>query len=410
MASLQALSDDLLLAVFERVPLLDRALELAEQCDGVIFHPAAQLPTSLTCLFLNLYDDDPDVQHRVPHQLSTLTKLRHLTLQFPQCGSDGYAALQPLTRLTRLTLEVEVHALPSCLTLLTLLRDLRIYSWNKGMPADEAAALADHLPSLRQLTRLDVVVARAISLLQDDGLLLSPSVRLLLVLYALCWDDHGTLALSAILSMPTDWSRDWLQERIGLHMLLRWAASFLLPAWPRWASGGALRALAFCLLCTERWGLHCELLNAATLDDTSMEACQPLLSASRQVAGEFGCFPLHAVRRLLYNMSPQAAPHLAGACLRPPAVSRMYALTAALELASQARSQEGHAGIKYMLRPHSELTPINMSFGEYATMLLQFKQLPSSVDVASLQVAFGGLPMANRAAGYFLSSRSDSCN
>lgn len=154
----------------------------------------------------------------------------------------------------------------------------------------------------------------------------------------------------------------------------------------------ALRALAVCTLCCERWWLHCELLNTARKHATAA-ACQPLLlSAGRQVEHEFGCWPLHAVRRLLYTMSPQvcsshlaadtglsrplgcraayrwagqspdvrtaglgclltpllllvqAAPHLATSCLRAPAVTRMYALAEAPELTAAARNPEGNAG------------------------------------------------------------------
>lgn len=120
------------------------------------------------------------------------------------------------------------------------------------------------------------VVARAIGLLQDDGLLLSSSVRLVLLIFALCWDDNGAASLSILFWAHDDSNSDWLQECIGewfpgflcgtgnhmacrtcaklpptvcpsphpfgcpetclccpaagLLMLLRWAASFLLPA------------------------------------------------------------------------------------------------------------------------------------------------------------------------------------
>lgn len=165
----------------------------------------------------------------------------------------------------------------------------------------------------------------------------------------------------------------------------------LLAALWRCASNGAplpiepvLRALALCTLCCERWQVHCELLAITTRMETgAVEACQPMLRASRQLEREFGCWPLHTVRSLLYMMSPQvrgrpsgggsglarllgcrcactagldnflghcccacvqAAPHLAASCTRPPTVARMYALAGAPELATQARRQGGHTG------------------------------------------------------------------
>lgn len=53
--------------------------------------------------------------------------------------------------------------------------------------------------------------------------------------------------------------------------------------------------------------MHCELLAIATRmeEHGAAEACQPMLLASRKVEREFGCWPLHTVRSLLYTMSPQ---------------------------------------------------------------------------------------------------------
>lgn len=92
-------------------------------------------------------------------QFSSLTNLRSLVLQ-SRCGGSGYAPLQRLTALTRLGLET-VLATPSCLTVLTLLRDLRVGSirWQaEGMLPGEAEALAAALPRLRHLTRLDLAI------------------------------------------------------------------------------------------------------------------------------------------------------------------------------------------------------------------------------------------------------------
>ncbi len=122
-------------------------------------------------------------------QLARLTGLRQLTLQFPQCGRDGYAPLRHLTDLTRLMLEVEVHALPSCLSRLKLLRDLRIYSWNEGMPAHEAAALAPYLPSLQQLTRLDVYIDHEVP---------TAALTALTNLHTMRWESHTVSAGAAL--------------------------------------------------------------------------------------------------------------------------------------------------------------------------------------------------------------------
>lgn len=147
-------------------------------------------------------------------QLASLTRLRQLTLQFPQCGRNGYAPLRHLTALTRLMLEVEVHALPSCLSRLKLLRDLRIYSWNEGMPAHEAAALAPSLPSLQQLTRLDVYIDHEVP---------AAALTALTNLHTMRWESHTVSAGAAL--PPGAWVR-------GLRTLLLTAqlATASLPA------------------------------------------------------------------------------------------------------------------------------------------------------------------------------------
>ena len=215
------------------------ALILAEHCDGISLPPAAQLPASLTSMFCNLYCEEED-RDALPHQasachplhqlhptgppgtcsmcnvtrstrrrppalvlqLSALTNLRQLTLQFPRCGPDGYAPIQHLTALTRLVLEVEVYALPGCLTCLTQLRDLRVYSWNEGMAAHEAAGLAGALPSLQQLTRLDVYIEHEVP---------TAALTALTNLQTLWWESMPVSGTSAL--PPGAWVR-------GLRTLL----------------------------------------------------------------------------------------------------------------------------------------------------------------------------------------------
>lgn len=68
------------------------------------------------------------------------------------------------------------------------------------------------------------ILARALSLLQDDSLLLSWSARLLLLTWALAWQDSGSLVLCLAFAFKRLGAGDvgWLQERISelIHRFL----------------------------------------------------------------------------------------------------------------------------------------------------------------------------------------------
>ncbi len=82
---------------------------------------------------------------------------------------------------------------------------------SNGRPLAAAASAAGGLLA-RPARR---VAARALGLLQDDSLLLSLRIRLLVLLYAFCWADNSALILSMYLVMHEGLNSDWLQERIG---------------------------------------------------------------------------------------------------------------------------------------------------------------------------------------------------
>ena len=282
-----------------------------------------------------------------------------------------------------------------------------------GTPPAAATAAASGL--LARAAR--GTLARALSLLQDDSLLLSWSTRLLLLTWAVAWQDSGSLVLCLAFAVKRLGASDagWLQERVGeltdlywsigglksftccmvllvlyathsphcsllapagLLMLLRWAASFLLPTRGPWASiaaataahtiavhsrcgmaagctdsacrrqkqqaillvhlmrlaywlpmvwacwtigaalwstawhgalllqGPALRALTFYVLSCEHWWLRWELESLAFRSEVT-EAHRQLLHASRQVATDFGRWPLLIVRNLIAALGSQ---------------------------------------------------------------------------------------------------------
>lgn len=116
-------------------------------------------------------------------------------LHFPGYSSSGYGPLLHMSMLTRLVLEFGMLTVPSCLAQLMQLRDLRICSYEAGMPV--AAALADHLPSLQQLTRLDVHINHEV---QAAALTAPTNLRSL-------WWEPNTISAGAALP-PGVWLRD----------------------------------------------------------------------------------------------------------------------------------------------------------------------------------------------------------